>query len=57
MTYAKEKIGRFEVVRWLGRGGMADVFVCRLLGIGGFEKEVVVKRILPEPRMSTSRRC
>ena len=48
MTNAKEKIGRFEVVRWLGRGGMADVFVCRLSGIGGFEKEVVVKRILPE---------
>jgi eukaryotic-like serine/threonine-protein kinase len=27
---------------------MADVFVCRLSGIGGFEKELVVKRILPE---------
>jgi serine/threonine protein kinase len=42
------KIGRFEVVRQLGRGGMADVYVCRLSGIGGFEKELVVKRILPE---------
>jgi serine/threonine protein kinase len=27
---------------------MADVFVCRLQGIGGFDKEVVLKRIIPE---------
>jgi serine/threonine protein kinase len=41
-------IGKFQVIRQLGRGGMAEVFVCRLQGIGGFDKEVVLKRILPE---------
>jgi serine/threonine-protein kinase len=41
-------IGKFQVIGQLGRGGMADVFVCRLQGIGGFDKEVVLKRIIPE---------
>jgi serine/threonine-protein kinase len=27
---------------------MAEIYVCRLQGIGGFDKEVVVKRIIPE---------
>src|SRR5262245_31345278 len=26
-------------------GGMAEVYLCRLIGIGGFDKQVVVKRI------------
>jgi eukaryotic-like serine/threonine-protein kinase len=41
-------IGKFQVIGQLGRGGMADVYLCRLQGIGGFDKEVVLKRILPE---------
>src|SRR5580765_5181927 len=41
-------LSRFKVVGQLGRGGMAEVYICRLQGIGGFEKEVVVKRIIPE---------
>ena len=41
-------IGKFQVIGQLGRGGMADVLLCRLQGIGGFDKEVVLKRILPE---------
>jgi len=41
-------LGRFTVMGRLGRGGMAEAFVCKLRGIGGFEKEVVVKRIIPE---------
>src|SRR5438105_12034037 len=40
--------GKFEVLGSLGRGGMAEVHLCRLPGIGGFSKQVVVKRILPE---------
>ena len=35
------------VIEKLEAGGMAEVFVCRLTGIGGFDKTVVVKRILP----------
>src|SRR4051794_8545821 len=40
-----QRIGRYTVIRSLGIGGMAEVYLCRLSGIGGFEKQVVVKRI------------
>lgn len=40
-------MARYRVIRQLARGGMAEVFVGRALGAGGFEKPVAVKRILP----------
>jgi serine/threonine-protein kinase len=40
------RIGRYTVERKLGSGGMADVFLCRQTGMGGFDRQVVVKRIL-----------
>jgi len=40
-------LGKYEVLRRLGAGGMAEVFLCRLSGIGGFDKRVVVKRVIP----------
>jgi serine/threonine protein kinase len=36
-------IGRWEVVRRLGSGGMADVYLAQAKGDGGFEKLVAVK--------------
>src|SRR6185369_3211647 len=40
--------GKFQVVGQMSRGGMAEIYLCRLTGMGGFDKEVVVKRIVPE---------
>ena len=40
------KIGRYEVVGKLTTGGMAEIFLGRLTGPRGFEKPVVIKRIL-----------
>ncbi|MBK7861909.1 MAG: protein kinase [Archangiaceae bacterium] len=39
--------GRYTLLRKLASGGMAEVFLARQAGLEGFEKRVVVKRILP----------
>ncbi len=41
------QFGRFELLERIGVGGMAEVWKARVAGIGGFEKIVVVKKILP----------
>mgnify|MGYP001615685173 CR=1 FL=1 len=41
-------LGRYEVVKHLARGGMAEVFLARATGIEGFERHVVLKRIRAE---------
>lgn len=40
-------IGRWEVIRRIGSGGMADVYLARARGEGGFEKQVAVKVMHP----------
>ncbi|MDP6944622.1 MAG: serine/threonine-protein kinase, partial [Myxococcota bacterium] len=42
------RLGKYHLVRKIAQGGMAEVFLARQEGPAGFEKEVVVKRILPE---------
>ncbi|HLL55177.1 MAG TPA: protein kinase, partial [Myxococcaceae bacterium] len=37
---------KLQILRRLGQGGMAEVFLARQVGIKGFEKYVVVKKIL-----------
>lgn len=43
----RKRIGRYEVVGKLAAGGMAQLFVGRLVGPSGFERPVVIKCILP----------
>ena len=38
-------LGKYKIVRKLSSGGMAEVFLARQVGIGGFEKPVALKRI------------
>ncbi|HET7505085.1 MAG TPA: protein kinase [Kofleriaceae bacterium] len=42
------RLGSFEIVRRLARGGMAEIFLARTRGPSGFEKLVVLKKILPK---------
>ena len=41
------QLGRYRLIRSLGAGGMAEAFKATYSGPGGFERIVVVKRILP----------
>ncbi len=40
--------GRYQLLERIARGGMAEVFKAKSYGVEGFEKVVVLKRILPE---------
>ena len=39
--------GRYELLTLLACGGMAEVYLARMTGVGGFERQLVIKRILP----------
>jgi serine/threonine protein kinase/tetratricopeptide (TPR) repeat protein len=41
------ELGKYELLCLLATGGMASVHLARAKGIGGFEKLLVIKRILP----------
>ncbi|RKH37868.1 serine/threonine protein kinase [Corallococcus sicarius] len=40
--------GRYELVSWLGRGGMAETWRAQLVGDAGVTKPVLIKKVLPE---------
>jgi serine/threonine-protein kinase len=41
------RIGKYQVISKLATGGMAEVFLAKAAGPRGFEKRLVLKRILP----------
>lgn len=41
-------LGRYELIDRIAVGGMAEIYLARAKGIEGFEKLVVLKRILPQ---------
>ncbi|HVV88225.1 MAG TPA: serine/threonine-protein kinase, partial [Kofleriaceae bacterium] len=43
-----ERLGKYELVRPLGAGGMAEVFVAVVRGAEGFTRPVAIKRVLSE---------
>ena len=42
-----ERFGKYQLDELIAVGGMAEVFLARQYGPAGFEKKLVVKRILP----------
>ncbi|HSD88654.1 MAG TPA: serine/threonine-protein kinase [Kofleriaceae bacterium] len=45
---AEKRLGRYQLIKHLASGGMADVFIANATGIEGFERYVVIKRIKAE---------
>lgn len=41
-------LGRYQLIRRLAMGGMAEIYLARAEGAEGFAKPVVIKRILPD---------
>ncbi len=44
---AGDRLGKYEILGRLAAGGMAEVYLARILGHGGFAKVVALKRMLP----------
>jgi serine/threonine protein kinase len=42
------RLGKYELIKRLSVGGMAEIFLARAVGLPGFQKLVAVKRILPQ---------
>lgn len=43
-----DRVGKYEILTPLTSGGMAELFIGSTVGPGGFQKHVVIKRILPD---------
>jgi serine/threonine-protein kinase len=44
-VFGVQRIGRYEVLNHLASGGMGQVYLARTTGLGGFERQVVVKTL------------
>ena len=44
----RRRLGKFEVLCRLSTGGMSEIFLATQSGLGGFNKLVVLKTILPD---------
>ncbi len=43
-----ERLGKYQLIERLALGGMADIYLARISGMGGFERHVVLKTLRTE---------
>jgi serine/threonine protein kinase len=48
ITDRRSQTGTYKILRRLGKGGMAEVFLARQEGLAGFRRLTVVKKLLPQ---------
>jgi tRNA A-37 threonylcarbamoyl transferase component Bud32 len=48
MTELPTTFGKYYLTEKLATGGMAEIYLAKIIGPGGFEKPVVIKQILPK---------
>ncbi len=41
------RLGKYEIVERLAAGGMAEVYLAKVIGLAGFSRPIAIKRILP----------
>ncbi|HWE29139.1 MAG TPA: protein kinase, partial [Polyangia bacterium] len=46
MTTSSTRFGKYDLLALLATGGMAEIWLARVSGMAGFEKLVVIKRLL-----------
>ncbi len=44
---AIQTLGKYQILERIATGGMAEIYKARLEGIGGFQRTIAIKRILP----------
>lgn len=42
------KVGKYKLIRRLAIGGMAEIFLASIQGEAGFERSIIIKKILPK---------
>jgi len=42
------RFGRYLLIDQISKGGMSDIFLAKTTSVGGFQKPVVIKKLLPE---------
>ncbi len=47
-TFQATEFGRYYLVDQISKGGMSGIFLAKSVGLGGFQKPVVIKKLLPD---------
>ncbi len=47
-TFNPIMFGRYCLIDQISKGGMSDIYLAKTVGVGGFQKPLVIKKLLPQ---------